>query len=116
MGSDSVRSNIRALQHHSVIIQRQGGDLGVPFSIPKIKLIHWTTLKDRSDVFFAPIVINDILFPLSQAVSALATGSPLLSNLLSTFEDGWSLPRTPSLKSDSSVQLGKASPPGAIEN
>jgi len=68
VGSDSVCSNIRALQHNCGIIQRQGTDLGVAFSVPKTEVIHWRTLKDRSDVSFAPIVINDMLFPPSQAV------------------------------------------------
>ena len=68
VGSDSVRSNIRALQYFFSIIQRRGADLGVAFSVPKSVLIHWRTPKDRSDVSFAPIVINDMLFPPSQAV------------------------------------------------
>ena len=38
------------------------------FSVPKTELIHWRTPKDLTDVFFAPIVINDMLFPPSQAV------------------------------------------------
>ena len=63
VGSDSVRSNIRALQYYFGNIQRQGADLGVAFSVPKTELIHWRTPKDRSDVSFAPIVINDMLFP-----------------------------------------------------
>jgi len=37
-------------------------------SVPKTELIHWRTPKDRSDVSFAPIVINDMLFPPSQVV------------------------------------------------
>ena len=68
VSSDSVRSNIRALQYYFSIIQRRGADLGVAFSMPKTELIHWRTPKDRSDVSFAPIVINDMLFPPSQAV------------------------------------------------
>jgi len=68
VGSDSVRSNIRALQYYFGSIQRQGADLGVAFSVPKTELIHWRTPKDRSDVSFAPIVINDMLFPPSQVV------------------------------------------------
>jgi len=68
VGSDSVRSNIRALQYFFGIIQRRGADLGVAFSVPKTELIHWRTPKDRSDVSFAPIVINNMLFPPSQAV------------------------------------------------
>jgi len=66
--SDSVRSNIRALQYFFGVIQRWGADLGVAFSVPKTELIHWRTLKDRSDVSFASIVINNMLFPPSQAV------------------------------------------------
>ena len=68
VGSDSVRSNIRPIQYFFGIIQRRGADLGVAFSVPKPELIHWRTPKDRSDVSFAPIVINDMLFPSSQAV------------------------------------------------
>jgi len=68
VSSDSVRSNIRALQYYFGIIQRRGADLGVAFSVPKTELIHWRTPKDCSDVSFAPIVINDMLFPPSQAV------------------------------------------------
>ena len=68
VGSDSVRSNIRALQYYFGSIQRQGADLGVAFSVPKTELIHWRPPKDRSDVSFAPIVINDMLFPPSQVV------------------------------------------------
>jgi len=68
VGSDSVRSNIRALQYYFGIIQRQGANLRVAFSLPKTELIHWRTPKDRSDVSFAPIVINDMLFPPSPAV------------------------------------------------
>jgi len=68
VSSDSVHSNIHAFQHFFGIIQRQGADLGVAFSVPKTELIHWTTPKDRSDVSFAPIVINDMPFPPSQAV------------------------------------------------
>ena len=68
LSSDSVWSNNRALQYYFGIIQRQGADLGVAFSIPKTGLIHWRTPKDRSGVSIAPIVINDMLFPPSQAV------------------------------------------------
>jgi len=68
VSSDSVRSNIRALQYYFSIIQKQGASLGVAFSVPKTELIHWRTPKDRSDVSCAPIVINDMLFPPSQAV------------------------------------------------
>ena len=65
---DSVHSNIRVLQHYFGIIQRQRANLGVAFSVPKTELIHWKTAKDRSDVSFALIVINDMLFPPSKAV------------------------------------------------
>jgi len=68
VSSHSVRSNIRALQYYLGIIQRRGADLGVAFSVPKTERIHWRTPKDRSDVSFAPIVINNMLFPPSQAV------------------------------------------------
>jgi len=68
VGSDSVWSNIRILQHFFCVIQTQGADLEVTFSGPKTELIHWRTLKDRPDVSFAPIVINDMLFSPSQAV------------------------------------------------
>jgi len=68
VGLYSVRSNIRALQYIFGIIQKWGANLGVAFSVPKTELIHWRTLKDHSDVTFAPIVINDMLFPPSQAV------------------------------------------------
>jgi len=54
VGSDSVRSNIRALQYFFGIIQRRGANLGVAFSVPKTERIHWRTPKDRSDVSFAP--------------------------------------------------------------
>jgi len=40
----------------------------VACSVPKTELIHWRTPKDRSDISFAPIVINDMLFPPSQVV------------------------------------------------
>jgi len=68
VGSDSVRSNVRVVQYYFGSIQRQGADLGVGFAVPKTELIHWRTPKDRSDVSFAPIVINDMLFPPSQVV------------------------------------------------
>jgi len=68
VGSDSVRSNICALQYFFGIVQRRGADLGVAFSVPKTELIHWRTPKDRSEVSFAPIVINNMFFPPSQAV------------------------------------------------
>jgi len=68
VGSDFVCSNIRALQYYFSIIQRQGADLGVALSVPKTELIHWRTPNDHSDVSFAPIVINDMLFPPSQVV------------------------------------------------
>jgi len=68
VGSDSVRSNIRALQYYCSSIQRHGADLGLAFSVPKTQLIDSRTLKDRSDICFAPIVINDLLVPPSQAV------------------------------------------------
>jgi len=68
VSSDSVHSIIRAIQHHFRIIQRQSTDLVVAFSIHKTELIHWRTQKDRSHVSFAPIVINDMLFPPSQAI------------------------------------------------
>jgi len=68
VGSDSVRSSIRTLQYYFGIIQGQGADLGVAFCVPKTELIHWRTVKDRSDVSCAPIVINDMLFPPSQVV------------------------------------------------
>ena len=42
--------------------------MGVALCVPKTELIHWRTPKDCADVSFAPIVINDMLFPLSQAV------------------------------------------------
>jgi len=65
---DFVRSNIRALQHYFGIIQRHGADMGVAFAVPKTELIHWKTLKNRTDVSFAPIGITDVLFPHSQVV------------------------------------------------
>ena len=68
VGSDSVRSNIDALQSYCGIIQRQGADQGVAFTVPITELIHWRTSKDCSEVSFAPIVINDMLFPPSQVV------------------------------------------------
>jgi len=68
VGLDSVRSNIRNLQHSFCAIQRQGADLGVAFSVPKTELIHCRTPKDRSDVSFALIVINNMPFSPSQAV------------------------------------------------
>jgi len=68
VGLDSVLSNIRALQYYFGSIQRQDAELGVAFSVSKTELIHWRTPKDRSDVSFAPIVINDMLFPPSQVV------------------------------------------------
>ena len=67
VGSDSFHSNIRALQYYFLIIQKRGANLGVAFSVPKTELIHWRTPNDRSDVSFPPIVINDMLFPPSQA-------------------------------------------------
>jgi len=66
--SDSVQSNIRTLQHFFSVMHNQGVELGVAFSVLKTELIHWRTPKYCSDVFFAPIVINDMLFPSSQAV------------------------------------------------
>ena len=63
-----VPANIRNLQHLFSIIPRQGADLGVAFSVTKTELIYWRTPKDRSDVSFAPIVVNNMLFPPSQAV------------------------------------------------
>jgi len=54
VGSDSVRSNIRALQYFFGIIQWRGADLGLAFSVPKTELIHWRTAKDRSYVSCAP--------------------------------------------------------------
>jgi len=71
VGSDFVRSNIHPLQYYFGIFQRQGADLGVAFSVPKTELIHWRTLKDRADASFAPIVINDMVFPPSQVVRRL---------------------------------------------
>jgi len=68
VGSDSVHSNICALQYYFGSIQRPGAEWGVAFSVPKTELNHWRTLKDRSDVSSTPIVINDMLFPPSQVV------------------------------------------------
>jgi len=62
VSSDSVRWSIRALQYYFGIIQRQGAVLRMAFSVPKTQLNHGRSLKDRSDVSFAPIVINDMLF------------------------------------------------------
>ena len=53
------------------IIQKRGADLEIAFSVPKTELVHWRTPKDRSDVSFAHIVINDMLLPPSQAVKWL---------------------------------------------
>ena len=68
IGSDSLRSRIRGLQYYFGIIQRQGADLGVAFSVSKTELIHGRTPKYRSDVSIAPLVINDMHFPPSRAV------------------------------------------------
>jgi len=68
VGSDPVNSSIRALEYYFSIIQRQGADLGAAFSVAKTKLIHCRKPKDRSDVSFTPIVINDVLFAPTQAV------------------------------------------------
>ena len=68
VSSDSVQSNIHNLQHFFCVIQTQGANQGVALSVPKTVLIHWRTPKDRSDVSFPPIMISDMLFPLSQAV------------------------------------------------
>jgi len=72
VGSDSVRSSMRALQYYFGIIQRQGADLGVAFCVPKTELIQWRTPKDPSDFSFTPIVINDMLFAPSEAVRWLS--------------------------------------------
>ena len=45
VGSDSVRSNIRALQYYFGSIQRPGAVLGEAFSVPKTELIHGRTPK-----------------------------------------------------------------------
>ena len=66
--SESVRSSIRALQYYFGIIQRQGADLGVAFSVPKTELIHWRTPQNRADDSYAPVLINNMLFAPSQAV------------------------------------------------
>jgi len=68
VGTDSVPSFIRALQFYFGIIQWQGTDHAVAFSVPQTELIYWRTPKDRSDVSFAPIVINDMHLLPSQAV------------------------------------------------
>ena len=47
VGLDSVRSNIRNIQHIFCTIQRQGADLCVTLSVPKTELIHRRTSKDR---------------------------------------------------------------------
>ena len=76
VSSDTVRLNIHALRYYFGIIQRQGADLWVAFSVPKTELIHWTTPKDCSDISFAPIVINDMHFPPSQVVRWLGYWLP----------------------------------------
>ena len=68
VGSDCLRSNICNLQDLFGVIERQGADLGVAFAFPKTELIHWRTARNHADVSFAPIVINDMLFPPSQAI------------------------------------------------
>ena len=40
VGSDSVRSSIRALQYYFGIIQGQGAQLGVAVSVHKNEIIH----------------------------------------------------------------------------
>jgi len=67
VGLDSVWLIIRNPQHFFCPIQRQDAELGVALSVPKTQLVHWRTPKDHSDVSFAPIVINDMLFSPSQA-------------------------------------------------
>jgi len=68
VNSDCECLNIRALQHLFSVIRRQGADLGVTLSFPTTQLIHSRTLKDRSYVSLAQIVINNMLFPPSQVV------------------------------------------------
>jgi len=68
VSSDSVHWDIRPLHDHFGAIQGQGANLGVAFSIAKNEHIDWITPNNRSDVSFAPIVINVMLFTESQAV------------------------------------------------
>jgi len=115
IGSDSVRSSIPALQYYFGIIQRQVADLGVVFSVPKTELVHLRTPKDSSHVSIAPIVINDILFPRSQAVRW--PGYWLTSTLHFSvhFLRRLALAKASFATMRQLNEPGKASPPGATE-
>ena len=116
VGSDSQRSNIHALQHLFSVIQRQGADLGVAFSVLKIELIHWRTPKDSSDVYFASIEINDKPFPPSPTVRWLGYWlTPTIQSSIN-FPRRRPLLRPLSQQSASSVQPADASPTGPIGN
>jgi len=54
VASPSYRGNIRRLQNHSATISARGRDIGVSFSVPKTKLIHWRTPSQRTPPLTCP--------------------------------------------------------------
>jgi len=117
VGSDSEHSTAHALQYYFNVIQRRGASLRVAFSVPKTELIHWRTPKDRSDVSSAPIVINDLLFPPSQAVRGLCYWlTPSLQTCIH-FRRCLALAQSSFTTICRLSEAGKClSPPGTIEN
>ena len=62
VASPSHRGNIRHLQRLFSSLAAKGRDIGVSFSVPKTKLIHWRTPSQRTPPLVAPIEKEDHLF------------------------------------------------------
>jgi len=68
VSSPSYRGNVRRVQRLFSTIAAKGRDIGVSFSVPKTKLIHWRTPSQRTPPSHAPIELEGHLFRPSQVV------------------------------------------------
>jgi len=62
VASPSHRGNIRCLQRLFSTIAPRGRDIGMSFSVPKTKHIHWRTPSQRTPPSTAPIELEEQLF------------------------------------------------------
>jgi len=62
VSSESYRKNVQLLQRHYAILKTKGSSLGVGFLIPKARLIHWPTNRNRDEPSRAPIYLDGSIF------------------------------------------------------
>jgi len=82
VASPSHRGNIWWLQGLFSTIATRGRDIGVSFLVPKMELIHWRTLSQRTPPSRAPIELEGQFFHPSHVIRWLGYGfTPVLTSM-----------------------------------